>query len=385
MLQANAARPGLALALLSAATFGTSGTFARALIDAGWSPGAAVTVGSASPRSSWPSRRSSCCAAGWHVLRRNLGMIADLRAGRDRRLPGLLLQRRPAPVGRGRAAAGVHGHRAGRRLAVDPAAVSRPRRLTIAGSAVAVVGLVLVLDLIGDAQIDFVGVLWGLGAAVGLAVFFILSARSDSELPPLAMASGGMTIGAIDPARARRGRRAADAATTTTSTFAGHQVSWLVPVARPVGDRRRPRLRRRHLGGPHPRSKLASFVGLTEVLFAVLFAWLFLGQLPTVMQLVGGVLIVAGVALVRIDELREPGTIPISCPVRRLWASLAGVPEPRPTTLPAGRIRGSSTGSASARPATVRVVRWSSRSLVSALKPSRCLPDRPPAGCLAVD
>ena len=33
---------GLALALLSAATFGTSGTFASALIGAGWSPGAAV-------------------------------------------------------------------------------------------------------------------------------------------------------------------------------------------------------------------------------------------------------------------------------------------------------------------------------------------------------
>jgi drug/metabolite transporter (DMT)-like permease len=56
---------------------------------------------------------------------------------------------------------------------------------------------------------------------------------------------------------------------------------------------------------------LASFVGLTEVLFAVLFAWLFLGQLPTGMQLVGGVLIVAGVALVRVDELRaaEPGAV----------------------------------------------------------------------------
>jgi len=45
------------------------------------------------------------------------------------------------------------------------------------------------------------------------------------------------------------------------------------------------------------------------VLFAVLFAWLFLGQLPTGMQLVGGVLIVAGVALVRVDELRAPAAV----------------------------------------------------------------------------
>ena len=33
---------GLGLALISAAAFGTSGTFAEALIGAGWSPGAAV-------------------------------------------------------------------------------------------------------------------------------------------------------------------------------------------------------------------------------------------------------------------------------------------------------------------------------------------------------
>jgi drug/metabolite transporter (DMT)-like permease len=53
-------------------------------------------------------------------------------------------------------------------------------------------------------------------------------------------------------------------------------------------------------------AKLASFVGLTEVLFAILFAWLLLGQLPTGIQLAGGVLVVAGVALVRLDELRGP-------------------------------------------------------------------------------
>jgi drug/metabolite transporter (DMT)-like permease len=50
---------------------------------------------------------------------------------------------------------------------------------------------------------------------------------------------------------------------------------------------------------------LASFVGLTEVMFAVLVAWFLLDELPTGVQLAGGVLIVAGVALVRVDELRS--------------------------------------------------------------------------------
>lgn len=60
-------------------------------------------------------------------------------------------------------------------------------------------------------------------------------------------------------------------------------------------------------------------VGLTEVLFAVIVAWRFLGQSMTVAQLFGGVLVVAGIALVRLDELRGEGrlatTEPCEAPV----------------------------------------------------------------------
>jgi hypothetical protein len=56
-------------------------------------------------------------------------------------------------------------------------------------------------------------------------------------------------------------------------------------------------------------AKLASFVGLAEVVFAIGIAWLLLGQLPTAVQLGGGALIVAGIALVRLDELRTPAAV----------------------------------------------------------------------------
>jgi len=46
--------------------------------------------------------------------------------------------------------------------------------------------------------------------------------------------------------------------------------------------------------------RLASFVGLSEVLFAVVIAWLLLGEAPTLVQAAGGVLVVAGVVLVRL-------------------------------------------------------------------------------------
>jgi drug/metabolite transporter (DMT)-like permease len=52
-------------------------------------------------------------------------------------------------------------------------------------------------------------------------------------------------------------------------------------------------------------STVAAFVGLSEVIFSVLFAWLLIGELPLPVQLLGGVLIVGGVVAVRYDELRR--------------------------------------------------------------------------------
>src|SRR5205085_2619294 len=43
-VRSSTAGAGLGLAVLSAATFGTSGTFASSLIASGWSPGAAVAA-----------------------------------------------------------------------------------------------------------------------------------------------------------------------------------------------------------------------------------------------------------------------------------------------------------------------------------------------------
>jgi drug/metabolite transporter (DMT)-like permease len=49
-------------------------------------------------------------------------------------------------------------------------------------------------------------------------------------------------------------------------------------------------------------SRVASFVALAEVLFAVFWAWLLLGELPRPVQLLGGALIVAGVVAVKLGE-----------------------------------------------------------------------------------
>jgi drug/metabolite transporter (DMT)-like permease len=294
---------GLGLALLSAVTFGTSGTFARALIEAGWSAEAAVAarVGIAALVLAVPS--AVALRGKWRVLRRNLGTVGvfGLLAVAGAQV-GFFNAVRYLPIGIALLLEylgiilvvawtwAVHGQ--------------RPRRLTVAGSAAALVGLVFVLDLTGGGRIDPVGVLWGLGAAIGLATYFVLSARVDADLPSVALASVGMAIGAgVLVALGVLGALPMHA-TFGAVTFAGHRTNWLVPIAglslvaavvsyvSGIGAAR-------ILG-----ARLSSFVGLTEVLFAVLVAWLVLGELPTVVQLFGGVLIVAGVALVRVDELR---------------------------------------------------------------------------------
>jgi len=310
MLEQRATRAGFVLALFSAATFGTSGTFARSLIDSGWSPAAAVAIRISIAAVLLAIPAVVTLRGRWNVMWRNIRMVT---------IYGLV------------AIAGcqVFFFNAVQHLSVGVALLleymgiilivgwlwirngQRPRRLTIAGSVAAVLGLVLVLNLVGDTHIDLMGVLWGLAAAVGLAVFFVLSAKSDPELPPLAMASGGMTIGAVTLLILGVVGALPMSASTDDVDFAGHQVSWLVPVvglslvaaaiAYVAGI-----AATRILG-----SKLASFVGLTEVLFAVLFAWLLLGEVPTAMQLLGGVLILAGVALVRIDEFRSGTADPV--------------------------------------------------------------------------
>lgn len=308
---------GLVFALVAASTFGTSGTFATALTEAGWSSGAAVTVRISVAtlvltipallqlRRQWPSLR----AHGPEVLRRSATMVTAYG------LVAVALCQLAYFNAVERLDVGVA-------LLLEYLAVvlvvlwmwlrhgQRPRRLTVIGSIAAIAGLALVLDLTGSTHLDPIGVLWGLGAAVGLALFFILSGNADEPLPPITMAWAGMAVGTVALLVIAATGALPLHARFVDVRLAGHAMSWLVPVlglsvlaaalsyicgieaARRLGAR------------------LASFVGLTEVLFAVLFAWLLLGQLPGRIQLVGGVLIVAGIALVRIDELRQPATAP---------------------------------------------------------------------------
>ena len=184
----------------------------------------------------------------------------------------------------------------------------RPGRLTIAGAGVAALGLLLVLDVFAGFGLHAGGVAWALAAMVGCATYFVISADDSNGLPPMALAAGGLVVGALALGGARPRRRAPDARRarlgrrTPAST-----VAWWVPlvllgVVTAALSYVAGIAAARILG-----SRLASFVALSEVVAGVLWAWLLLGELPGVLQLVGGLLVLAGVVGVKLGEKSAVG------------------------------------------------------------------------------
>jgi len=296
-------RLGLPLAIGAAFAFGMSGAWARGLIDAGWTPGAAVTarVWVAALVLLVPTVLS--LRGRWAVLRKNAGMVAAYG----------LLAVTATQLCYFQAVAVMD---VGLALLIEytaPITVilwlwlrrgERPSRRSVIGAAIAFVGLVLMLDIITGAEVDVAGILWALAAMVGAATYFLLSAKADTGLPPIALAGGGLLLGAIALTVAGLAGILPIAWTTDDITYRFGTVPWFVPVlaigliatalAYVLGI-----ASTRMLG-----SRLASFVALSEVVAALLFGWLLLGQLPDLLQALGGALVLVGVVVVKLGEPR---------------------------------------------------------------------------------
>ena len=184
-----------------------------------------------------------------------------------------------------------------------------PHRATVGGVALAVLGLVLVLDVSGASSPDLVGVLWASSSAIGLAAYFVIIARAHADLPSVTLAALGMLLGAALMGALGLAGLLPWGSAGEPIVLAGRQVPWwwgvlslsLIAAAfayllGAIGARR--------LG-----STVASVVGLTEGLFAVFLAWALLDELPGAAQLVGGALVVAGVAAVRWGERADVGPV----------------------------------------------------------------------------
>ena len=298
-------RLGLLFATGSAFTFGMSGPLAKSLMSAGWSPTAAVTAR---------------LAGGALVLALAATIIKPDWLREARAHARTVVAYGLVPV----AGAQLCFYNAVARLPVGVALLleytapilvvgwvwatrkQAPSRLTLAGVALAIAGVTLVLDVFSpathQASIDPVGVIWGLAAAVCAACYFVMSdnvTADGSGLNSITLAAGSLVVAAVAVALLGVSGVMPLQFTANDAVIGGVTLPWLVPVilmgvvataiAYTLGISGVARL----------RPSFASLVGLAEVVFAVLTAWVLLGEGVSAVQAVGGIVVLLGLALAR--------------------------------------------------------------------------------------
>ncbi|MFW0796125.1 EamA family transporter [Gordonia sp. CPCC 205515] len=300
-----AAASGMVFALVSAISFGLSGPLARPLMDTGWSPGAVV------------------------IIRIGVGAVVllpfairDMAALRGTGAWRMIL-RNPTTIVvygvMGVAVAQFCYFSAVRTIPVGPALLieyggvivvvlwmwavhgQRPNRWIYGGIALCVVGLILVLDVFG-APVNLGGVLWAVGAMLGLATYFVVSASHHDGLPASVLAAGGMIVATVLLSLLAAVGLVPVQIGAATARFAGFDApAWLTLLALAFITGGLAYLTgiaaARRLG-----ARLASLVALLEVLAAIIWAAALLGQIPTWTQIVGGVLVIGGVLCARRSE-----------------------------------------------------------------------------------
>lgn len=291
---------GLLVGLAASAAFATSGPFVKPLLESGWTPGGAIivrlSIGAvllAVPTLIALRRARN----GWRTVVENWRWIVAfgvMGVAAPSTLYFLAVERLPVAVA-------LLVEYTGPLLLIGWTWLRTrrmPRPGVLVGASLAMFGLVAVLDLTGSLQLDTVGLMFAAGSAIGNASYFALSARPLS-IPPVAMAGIGMVVGAVvvivigatGILAVRMPFGEVTLLETQVPTWVPLLVVGAVPTAVAYGVSV---ISVRMLG-----ERVASFVGLSEVIFAVLLAWFLLGEQPTLMQSIGAVGVVTGVAIVR--------------------------------------------------------------------------------------
>jgi drug/metabolite transporter (DMT)-like permease len=308
-------RTGLLFAVTSAFAFALSGPLAKSLMEAGWSPTAAVTARLAGGAVAM-AIVASVLKPDWirdalrhyrTVIMYGIVPVAGAQFCYFNAISHLsvgvaLLLEYTAPV-----------------LVVGwvwATTKRRPSTLTLAGVALAIVGITLVLGLLGAhgfvaAHVNVVGVVWGLSATVCAACYFVMSDKvvagdsDDGGLNSITLAASGLFVGAITVALLGVSGIMPMTFTTNDAVLAGWTTSWIVPVVALALIPTALAYTLGIMGIARLRPRFASLVGLAEVLFAVLAAWVLLGEAITPVQAIGGAVVLAGLALARQGDRSE--------------------------------------------------------------------------------
>lgn len=300
----NVTATGFALAIGSAGSFALSGIFASALMDAGWSAGAATTA------------RVTFSAL---VL---LGPTLVLMRGQ------WILVRRAWPQVLMFGALAVAGCQLAFFLAVQfiPPSLALliefmgpviligwiwartqipPSGLTLIGAAVAVLGVVAVSGVLSGVALHPLGIIFALFAALGNATYYATGARSDHGIPTLPFVGIGLAFASVLLIFVSAIGVLPFAVTNNPATIAGAEVSpWLLVAGMVLIS-----TVLAYVFGVAASRKLgatvSSFTGYSEPLFGIMWTIVLLSVVPTQGQWIGAALIITGVVVVKVGEIRR--------------------------------------------------------------------------------
>lgn len=289
---------GLLIGVLASVAFGTSGALAKPLMEAGWSPAATVTLRAGlAGILLLPFAITALRGKGdtvWRARWRILGMALIGVAG-TQLVYFASLQRIPV------SSALLIEYLAPLLLVTWVAIATRrlPKPIVLVGSAVAIGGLLLIIGPVGGG--DPLGYVFAGIAAVGCALYYVIAARPAQGLPPVALASFGLVLGSASLALVSLTGLVPFEVVLTDLPALGGIVPWWAPLlllAATTAVGYATSIHASQVLG----SRLMSFVGMLEVVFASVFAWVLLGEALGLFQLLGGALILTGIALVRAEK-----------------------------------------------------------------------------------
>jgi len=299
-MRASRGLAGIALGLAAGLAFGAGGVFVKPLLESGWSPGAAVlarisiaAVLLAVPglialrfdlRPLWRAR--------WTVLLYGLVAVAGVQFAFYASLERIpvsmtLLIEYLAPI-----ALVLFAWLRTRRM---------PHLIVLGGSVLAIGGLVLVIGP-GGGNLDPLGLAFAAIAMVGVCVYYAIGESASDALHPVALIAAGFVVGAVALAIAGAVGALPMEATFTDVPFLGGTAPWWVLLLT-VGA---VSTAFAYLAGVAAirmlGARLSSFLGLSEVVFAGIVGWILLGEALGPLQILGGVLILGGIVLVRLER-----------------------------------------------------------------------------------
>ncbi len=293
---------GFFLAVASAASFALSGIFGSALMSAGWSAGAAVTarIGFAAlvllvPTLIMLSGEWRRVRAAWKpILLFGLLAVAGCQLAFFLAVqfipPSLaLLIEFMGPV--------LLMLWIWVRTRVAPSLVS------LLGAAIAVLGLVAVSGVGAGGAIHPLGIVFGLIAAIGNAAYYATGADGAHGIPPIPFVGLGLIVAAVLLAAAGAVGVLPFTVSAQPAVIAGLELS---PVAVVAGMVLISTVLSYILGVAASRrlgATVSSFTGYSEPLFGIFWTVVLLAILPSTLQWIGAVLIIAGVVTVKAGEL----------------------------------------------------------------------------------